>query len=64
MDSEGVDSNGQGLGVDLGKLLAAGIVFVIVLKHLLANLLGSGAVDFKNFLRVGIISIKTSELAL
>ena len=58
MDGEGVDGDGEVLGVDLGELLAARVVFEEGVEHLVGHLLGARPVDLVHLLRVGVVRVQ------
>lgn len=63
MDCEGVNGNGQALGVDLGKLLASRIILEEMVEHLARHLLRPGAIDLVDLFSVGKVGVEPSELA-
>ena len=62
MDREGVYRHREVLRVDLGELLAAGVVFEEGVEHLVGDLLGAGPVDLVDLLGVGVVGVKAPEL--
>ena len=64
LDGERVDGDGEALGVDLGELLAAGVVLEVLVEHVFSDLLGPRAVDLEHLLGVGVVGVQAAELAL
>ena len=62
VDREGVYRHREVLRVDLGELLAAGVVFEEGVEHLVGDLLGAGPVDLVDLLGVGVVGVKAPEL--
>ena len=58
VDGEGVDGDGEVLGVDLGELLAARVVFEEGVEHLVGDLLGARPVDLVHLLRVRVVRVQ------
>ena len=48
MNSEGVYSYGEMLGVDLAKFFASAVVFEVVVHHVVRHLSGTNSVDLEN----------------
>ena len=48
MNSEGVDGGCEMLGVDLSKLFAPAVIFVINIHHLVSHLPGTNSMNFKH----------------
>ena len=48
MNSEGVYRSSEMLGVDLAELLAAAVVFEVVVHHAVRHLSGTNTVDLEN----------------
>ena len=61
MDGEGVDGDGEVLGMDLGELLAARVVFEEGVEHLVGDLLGARPVDLVHLLRVGVVRVQAPK---
>ena len=64
VDGEGIDGHREGLGVDLGELLAARVILEELFKHVLHHLLGPRAVDLEDLLCVRVVGVQAAELAL
>ena len=61
VDREGVYRHREVLRVDLGELLATGVVFEEGVEHLVGDLLGTGPVDLVDLLGVGVVGVKAPD---